>query len=61
MGNVNDDKIVRYDRYCKTCKHWKLDQAEEPCNECLDTPTNYHSRKPVKYEPATTAKKKKEV
>ena len=44
MGNVNDDKIVRYDRYCKTCKHWKLDQAEEPCNECLDNPTNYHSR-----------------
>lgn len=47
---TNEDKIVRYDRYCKTCKHYPLNQAEEPCNTCLDKPTNGYSRKPVKYE-----------
>ena len=47
---TNEDKIVRYDRYCKTCKHYPLNQAEEPCNTCLDNPTNGYSRKPVKYE-----------
>lgn len=51
---THDEKIVRYDRYCKTCKHWELDQSEEPCNECLENPTNTHSRKPVKYEKKET-------
>ena len=48
---THDDKIVRYDRYCKSCANWKLKQDEEPCNTCLDNPTNLHSRKPVCYKP----------
>ena len=47
---TNEDKIVRYDRYCKTCLNKDLKQDEEPCNECLNNPTNGYSRKPVKYE-----------
>lgn len=34
----NDYKEVRYDLYCKTCKHQKLKGFQEPCNECLDYP-----------------------
>ena len=47
---TTEEKIVRYDRYCKTCKYYNLNQAEEPCNTCLSNPTNGHSRKPIKYE-----------
>lgn len=53
---MEDEKIVRYDRYCKNCKHKDLDQADEPCNECLSNPTNANSRKPVKYEKARGTK-----
>lgn len=41
---------VFFDVYCPTCKHRKLDGTEEPCNECLDNPTNLYSHKPVKFE-----------
>ena len=41
---------VYFDRYCKICKYRKLDGTEEPCNECLDSPTNLFSHKPVKFE-----------
>lgn len=47
---VNEEKIVRYDRYCKTCEHWNLKQEEEPCNTCLENPTNTYSRKPKYYK-----------
>lgn len=47
---VNEYKEVRFDKYCKTCKHEKIKDTDEPCNECLDNPTNYASIKPVNYE-----------
>lgn len=43
-------KEVCFDKYCKTCKHEKLAETEDPCNECLDNPTNLYSHKPVKWE-----------
>lgn len=43
-------KEVYFDQYCKTCKNRKLKEKDEPCNECLDNPTNLNSHKPVKYE-----------
>lgn len=44
------DKIVEFDKYCKTCKHEKDKEYLDPCHECLNNPTNVHSRKPLKYE-----------
>lgn len=44
------DKIVAFHEYCYKCKHRDLYGYEEPCNECLNNPTNVNSRKPVKYE-----------
>ena len=44
------DKFVEFDKYCKTCKHKKLKEHEDPCHECLNNPVNTHSRKPIKYE-----------
>lgn len=43
-------KEVYFDKYCKSCKHWESSEFDEPCNECLATPANLHSHKPVKYE-----------
>lgn len=43
-------KEVHFHLYCLTCKHWKKNQAKEPCNECLNNPSNEYSHKPVKYE-----------
>ena len=49
--NVQDDYLfVRLDKYCKTCKHEKLEENEPPCDECLEHPVNLHSHKPVCYE-----------
>lgn len=33
--NMDDFKEVRFDKYCKTCKHEKKKDFEDPCNECL--------------------------
>lgn len=34
---------------CKTCIHIKVDEADEPCNECLLHPYAPDSRRPIKY------------
>lgn len=43
-------KEVYFDHYCETCKHEKLAEDQEPCNECLNEPVNTYSHKPVKWE-----------
>lgn len=48
--NSDGYKEVRFDEYCKTCKHWPKKDNEEPCDECLDNPTNLYSHKPIKWE-----------
>ncbi len=41
---------VRFDNYCKTCKHEKLDEHKDPCNECLESGMNDGTDKPVLWE-----------
>jgi hypothetical protein len=43
-------KEVYFDQYCVTCKHEKLKDHEDPCNECLEHPANVDSHKPVRWE-----------
>ena len=42
--------IVEFDKWCSKCKHHKLDETKEPCNECLDNPENVNSKKPTLFE-----------
>lgn len=42
-------KEVLFSYYCPTCVYKDLNGDEEPCNECLDHPSNENSHKPVKY------------
>lgn len=51
-------KIVEFDKYCKTCEHKDLKDYLDPCHECLNNPTNTYSRKPVNYKKKESKKKK---
>ena len=46
----DNDLLVYFGKYCKTCKHEKLEENEPPCDECLEHPINLNSHKPVNYE-----------
>lgn len=43
-------KIVEYDKWCESCKHYKLEESEDPCHDCLADPFNNDSHKPVNWE-----------
>lgn len=43
-------KEVRFDIYCRTCKHWEKEESEDPCWDCLDQGWNENSQKPIKWE-----------
>ena len=43
-------KEVYFEQYCKTCRYEKTAEHEDPCDECLNSPTNVYSHKPIKYE-----------
>lgn len=43
------DKIVDFS-WCKKCKHEDLDDYTNPCHDCLNSPTNVHSSKPINFE-----------
>ena len=51
--NENGEKIVRYDLYCNTCKHYIPEDEKglqsDVCNECLNNPVNANSKKPINY------------
>jgi hypothetical protein len=49
-------KIVNYDQFCRTCKHFKDEAFTDPCNECLNTPVNIDSRKPVYWTESDASK-----
>lgn len=45
-------KEVRFDEWCPKCKHWGINEYEEPCNSCLNEPCNEHSTKPLMWQEA---------
>ena len=52
-------KEVYFGDYCKSCKHYKLREDKDPCDECLSAPVNLYSHRPTKWEQST--KKVKEI
>lgn len=40
---------VDFHTYCDKCKHKDAKEEKDPCNECLATPGNEDSRKPVNF------------
>jgi hypothetical protein len=48
-----ETKLVDFGIYCRLCKNDKLAEEEDPCNECLTTPANINSHKPINFEEKT--------
>lgn len=48
--NSEGEKFVNFRLYCPKCANYEVPQDEEPCNECLNYPTNRYSEKPVNYK-----------
>lgn len=46
----NNMKEVKFVLYCGKCKHAKLKESEEPCNECLGVTARQYTRKPLRFE-----------
>lgn len=43
-------KFVEFDQFCPSCKHWTDNDADEPCNSCLETPARPGTIFPENYE-----------
>ena len=50
-------KIVEFDKYCKTCEYKNSKDYLDPCHECLNNPVNTNSRRPVNYKERERKKK----
>ncbi len=42
-------KIVDFEPFCKTCEYQKRPEFEKPCDECLENPVNFESKRPLKW------------
>ena len=45
------DKEVYFHKYCPQCKHYGTPEWEDPCDICLEIPSNQYSHKPREFEP----------
>lgn len=41
---------VDFHEWCPKCEHFKLEEHEDPCHDCLNEPVNDDSRKPVMFK-----------
>lgn len=46
----NEEFGVLFNLYCPKCKYAKLPEHFDPCNMCLDYPSNFQSHKPIFWE-----------
>ena len=51
---------VDFNTYCPKCEHIKKKDIEEPCNDCLEHPTNLYTDKPTRFEEKKNGKQEKE-
>lgn len=50
-------KTINFDVFCHWCDHEGCESTEEPCNECLGTPTRENSHTPVNFKLKKRTKK----
>ena len=44
------DKEVRFDKYCKKCKHWELPEWKDECHYCLAEPIRTDTIVPLNFK-----------
>lgn len=50
------NKIVDFE-YCRKCEYGDKLPSEDPCHDCLTSPTNIHSTKPINFKQKENKKK----
>lgn len=45
-------KEVFFYKYCDDCKYADCEEDKDPCNECLTSPANEDSHKPIFFTPS---------
>lgn len=48
-----NEKEVFFDIYCPRCQHESLAEDKDPCHDCLATPSNIESHKPIYFKENT--------
>lgn len=48
--NQSNMYIADFFKHCKTCKNEKVQENQEPCNECLSQCFNYNTDKPINWK-----------
>lgn len=51
-------KEVYFGDYCPKCKFYETEETDDPCNECLNEPSNEDSHKPVRFQKSSKKDKK---
>ena len=51
-------KEVYFGDYCPNCKYRDIEETDDPCNECLNEPSNEDSHKPVRWKKLSKKDKK---
>ena len=44
------DKEVYFGLYCNQCQYYDTPESEDPCDECLTSPSNVYSHKPINFK-----------
>ena len=47
---MNQEKEVYFGQYCMKCTHKNCSEDEDPCCDCLESPSNLDSHKPVRFK-----------
>ena len=50
MYGDSELKEVRFDIWCQKCRHRNKNEAQDPCNECLEVGMREGSEKPENWE-----------
>lgn len=54
---IGDEKEVLFGKFCPVCEFAERSENHEPCDDCLDQPTNQDSHKPICFKEKSTDKK----
>lgn len=51
------EHFVEFDRYCYRCQYATITEDARPCCDCISTPLNYGTHKPVYFKELKEKKK----
>lgn len=54
------EQFVEFDKYCNKCEYKDLENFKSPCNECLESPVNIYTTRPIKFKEQEKKEEKKE-